>query len=238
MKETRFFIPQQLIPATLEGRKTQARVTIEPQPYYPEPEKTDNGLYIDAYNKTNEWVWWGKDNRIYGKDSYYCPFGVVGDRLWVPEVWCPVDDTEFGEDKWVDYRATPRYAEPGVSHPAGWENAPNDLEALHWRSPVVMPRWASRILREITNVRVERLQDISEADAVAEGIEILDTTLGGENIYPDYSNKPGEWWRRYCQTKDPIKSFASLWDSIYAKRGHPWVKNDWVWVVEFKVLEK
>ncbi|HHC2778780.1 hypothetical protein [Klebsiella pneumoniae] len=152
--------------------------------------------------------------------SIICPHGKPGDRIWVRETFCPVDDTQYGGEKWVDYRATPRYES---SHPAGWDSAPNDAEALKWRPSIHMPRWASRILLEITDVRVERLNSISQEDAQAEGLELT----GWRPTYSD-PDSGGE-------VMTPYDNFAELWSSIYGDES--WKANPWVWVISFERVE-
>ncbi|HBR4098668.1 TPA: hypothetical protein L9U11_001969 [Klebsiella pneumoniae] len=152
--------------------------------------------------------------------SIICPHGKPGDRIWVRETFCPVDDTQYGGEKWVDYRATPKFE---ASHPAGWDCAPNDAEALKWRPSIHMPRWASRILLEITGVRVERLNSISQEDAQAEGLELT----GWRPTYSD-PDSGGE-------VMTPYDNFAQLWESIYGEES--WKANPWVWVIEFKRVE-
>ncbi len=151
--------------------------------------------------------------------SIICPHGKPGDRIWVRETFCPVDDTQYGGEKWVDYRATPKFE---ASHPAGWDCAPNDAEALKWRPSIHMPRWASRILLEITNVRVERLNAISQADAIAEGAPPSHPSIdcvSQEYGFPDFSRS----W------------FGQTWQHIYGEES--WDANPWVWVIEFKRVE-
>ncbi|HBT0025522.1 TPA: hypothetical protein MA023_001128 [Klebsiella pneumoniae] len=152
--------------------------------------------------------------------SIICPYGKPGDRIWVRETFCPVDDIQYGGEKWVDYRATPKFE---ASHPAGWDSAPNDAEALKWRPSIHMPRWASRILLEITDVRVERLNAISQEDAQAEGMELT----GWRPTYSD-PDSGGE-------VMTPYDNFAELWSSIYGAEN--WQANPWVWVIEFKRVE-
>lgn len=111
-----------------------------------------------------------------------------------------------------------------------WDDHIDD-RGFGWRPSIHMPRWASRITLEITGVRVERLQDISEADAKAEGITVLPL----QNV-----DDPSAWWQSSPgenQARTPIASFRNLWDSINAKRGYSWESNPWVWVIEFKHLE-
>jgi hypothetical protein len=95
-----------------------------------------------------DWHWWTADNRL-GSKVARCPYGQPGDRLWVREAWAYVDDEVDGR---LEYRAT------------------CELAGVKWLPSIHMPRWASRITLEITAVRVERLQDISEDGAKAEGV--------------------------------------------------------------------
>jgi hypothetical protein len=104
-------------------------------------------------------------------------------------------------------------------------------------SPLFMPRWASRITLEVTGVRVERVQDISERDAIAEGIEEADASENVETYERSFASR----WRNY-DTSDPTntycvtarESYRSLWESINGPGS--WTANPWVWVVEFKRL--
>ncbi|HMO85721.1 MAG TPA: hypothetical protein PKC18_12475, partial [Lacipirellulaceae bacterium] len=126
----------------------------------------------------------------------YCPYGQTGDRLWVRETWSD------GPNPWgkpVVYRAdvTPEMY-------ATYEDC--DIPR-YWKSPIYMPRWASRITLEIVGVRVERLQSISQDDAIAEGVFML-------------------------AYKSHVDSFAATWDEINAKRGHSWESNPLVWAIE------
>lgn len=140
------------------------------------------------------------------KHFKYCKYQ-IGMNLWVRETWC------------VEHRfdtITPSKISEAAIIPI-WYRATDDLSGASlipgkWRSSVHMPRWASRILLEITDVRVERLQKISEADAVAEGA--------------------GYWG---CDT---VEVFQDLWDSINAKRGYSWSSNPWCWCISFKKIGK
>lgn len=166
-----------------------------------------------------------------------CPHGQPGDRLWAREQWTadldwPSDDGV--ETRWwhempaafrgplntlhTYYRAdgTAWYCTPdGVSQEASWVPTAVDMEGVRWVSARFMPRWASRLLLEVTSVRVERLQSITEADARAEGCH-------------DGDGAPTQ------ELSDTARgAFALRWDDINAKRA-PWASNPWVWVVEFK----
>ena len=194
MSEKPIIFNGEMVRAILDGRKTQTRRLVKPQPTPPawcnhiKPHFLDDGGF-----------------GFFDEDiDYKAPYS-PGDHLWVRETWCPVDDTEFGHGEWIDYRATPTYES---SHPAGWDAAPNDPQALKWRPSIHMPRWASRITLEVTGVRVERVQDITEEDAQAEGILFSVPRGGGRR-----------------------RTFEALWEDIYPGS---WERNDWVWVIEFR----
>jgi len=152
-----------------------------------------------------------------------CPYGVPGDRLWVRETWRlahpDFHDEREGErlgkpmrdGRWCHYRATYDVDE-GDGSP--------------WKPSIYMPRWASRITLEVTGVRVERLRDISNEDAKAEGME-RGEFRGQPMHWRNYLTKsPVDW----CV--DPRKSFRTLWASINGAKS--WDANPWVWVVEFR----
>lgn len=134
---------------------------------------------------------------------------LVGAKTWVRETFQYTDEVLNERPGWV-YRAT----DPD------WDN----LEGWKWKPSIFMPRQASRITLEITAVRVERLQEISEADAMAEGIQCR--MAGDIKMWRDYSG-PGEVFGTF-----PIESYKSLWESINGEGS--WHKNPWVWVIEFK----
>jgi len=135
--------------------------------------------------------------------------------LWVRETWAPhVDDERAyrADRQWsaaIYYRAVPELRERHIISRGGPKPRIN-----RWRPSIHMPRWASRITLDVTSVRVERLQAITEADAETEGVLHADTSYG----------------------LDPVTDFRALWDSINAKRA-PWKSNPWVWVVTFKVIK-
>lgn len=189
MRERPIIMGADSVRAILDGRKTQTRRVIKPQPKFigaPNvPFKTD-----DANPK-------GIINCLYGK---------VGDRLWVREIF---NCNEEG----IAYKAT----QP-------------DMDGMPWKSPLFMPRGASRITLEITDIRVERVQEITEEDAKAEGIKVL----------PLQDDSDPSAWYQYApgifQERSATKSYELLWDSLNAKRGYPWESNPWVWVISFKQI--
>lgn len=135
------------------------------------------------------------------QDALFCPYGHPGDRLWVKETFA------YAQDGTVVYRASM------VGSP--WDAITR--RAITWHPSIHMPRWASRITLEITDVHVERVQDIHEEDAIAEGIDPRKLSyLSGERA---------------------VTKFSVLWNSIYAADGLGWDVNPWVWVVTFKRVE-
>jgi hypothetical protein len=154
-----------------------------------------------------------------------------GDRLWVKETFC------YGKIS-VGELSDGRESEPYISQCKDdndiiyKQTIPQffDMEEVRWKPSIFMPRWASRITLEVTDVRVERVQEMTDSDAGAEGmpdckpvIPIADCTICEAKMEGD------------CLTK---RGFKGLWDSINAKRGFGWSVNPWVWVVTFKLLDK
>ena len=202
---------------TLDGRKTQTRRPVK-LPHLNrlgvwEPSTTSGRDKYGVEHPARPVIWHTRTG-----DTLACPFGQPGDRLWVRETWYPEvnGDPEFP----VWYRATDA---DGFPYRA-------------WRPSIHMPRWASRITLEITDVRVQRVQDISEADAIAEGLATVtkDGTTWKFGI-PDADGLPGTddigWpWTKW--DRDPRKAFATLWNDTYGPDA--WDRNDWVWAVTFK----
>ena len=142
--------------------------------------------------------------------SARCPYGVPGDALWVREAFCPCPCSEQCTEH-IAYRADDLLP-------------PRD----RWRPSIHMPRWASRILLEITSVRVQRVQDIGRdgrraADVLAEGIS--EAAIAQQR----------QW---YHLDDAPAIAFSMLWESVNAKRGFGWVVNPHVWAIEFKLIEE
>ncbi|EMG6470737.1 hypothetical protein RHS97_001841 [Klebsiella oxytoca] len=188
----------EMVRAILDGRKTQTRRIVKLQPDEDGLAKVTNGPWVDTSER-----------------NYRCPFGDVGDRIWGRETWV---EAGASAPNLKLYRAN--YPEHVPSH---YENVPPANE-IRWTPSIHMPRWASRILLEITDVRVERLNAISEHDAQAEGVAKL---RGG--FWQHY--QPG-WTQHQLSARG---SFVTLWKSIYGEES--WNSNPWVWVIEFKRIE-
>lgn len=188
MKERPILFKGEMVNAILDGRKTQTRRVIKPQP--------------NCVHDNHRWVWL--------KEKWVdCPYGQPGDRLWVRETFCDLGaGTIPGR---ILYRASFNDLDLEMFHQSG-HGSPI------WHPSIFMPRWASRITLEIVNVRVERVQDISIADCVAEGIKDSNDLkyLAGSGIEKT----------EYCL----------LWDKINGKT-YPWQSNPWVWVIEFKRID-
>lgn len=163
--------------------------------------------------------------------SVSCPYGSVGDRLWVRETWR--SETTYDVTPPSDlHKTTPIWYEADGAHGSLVQPDGND-EKGKLRPSIFMLRWMSRITLEIVSVRVERLQEISAADAIAEGIPRATGTgmIEGETAYLMTTNSG---YMRGPQ--GAILSFRNLWDSINAERGCDWNTNPWVWVLKFRKL--
>ena len=206
MKERPILFNANMVRAILEGRKTHTRRVIKPQP----PEIWDT--VHPVRNGSGTLLTWSFHNSADPDFHGYkkCPYGIPGDRLWVRET--------FQEWADVDGKMVPHYK---ADFPHG---LPFDM---NWRPSIHMPRWASRITLEITGVRVEQVQDITERDIIAEGITAAYPYNQFEKPTPD-PNREGSLLK--------LANFKTLWDSIFAKRGFSWDANPWVWVIEFKVV--
>lgn len=192
-----------MVRAILEGRKTQTRRIVKPQPpqYINElhgDELSKRAPYALECNETGNIV--GSGFQDDNDALYKCPYGTVGDRLWVREAFHKIS----GNTQACVYRAS----------------CENGSEKNYKFTPSIhMPRWASRITLGITGVRVERLQDISEADAIAEGCEPVNPITDND-----------------VEANGPCAfGFKLLWQSIYGPDS--WDENPWVWVLDFEKME-
>ena len=230
MKERPILFSAPMVRALLDGRKTQTRRIVKPQP------KVIHALHGDA-SLTTERIFRSGDQRI------HCPFGQAGDFLWVRETWAHyhtinhvrrIDARAFDEvsDGLAGYRADGHDTiEDFRRHVRLMSEC--DLEAVEingnrWRPSIHMPRWASRITLEVTGVRVERLQEISEDDAKAEGVE---PWVIGDG-WREYGLPPSVEAAGTHPLRSARDSFASLWESINGPGS--WKANPWVWVIEFR----
>jgi len=187
VKERGMIFNGEMVRAILDGRKTQTRRPLK----WKQTRFTEIGEREDG----SRWPW--SEDAEHACDFWHpCPFGAVGDRIWVRETWARYNIDQDSHD--MAYRATP---------PADWP------EEGRWRPSIHMPRWASRLMLEITGVRVERLQAITLGDICKEigcGLYDFRPATYGFQVWED------------------------LWKSIYGEEN--WQANPWVWVIEFKVV--
>jgi hypothetical protein len=243
MRERPIIFSSEMVKALLAGRKTQIRrvVSIRNTDYYEDKSINYNNEITGIFPHKNQGLYWTfcLSWSVVGIEhsdatNIPCPYGQPGDRLWVRETLIrhkeakdmPDTITYLSDLTPVIGQSAPR---PPYLHRAVWEWG--ERRKL---PSIFMPRWASRLDLEIVNVRPERLQDISEENAKAEGIKGHTEHGGGSHsnpitIYPAFPEKDGGFL-------SPRDAYEALWDSINAKRGYPWSDNPWVWVVEFEVL--
>ena len=203
----------EMVRAILDGRKTMTRRVIKPQPEhddvilrYPNPYGNAEAALPPDYPDADA-------GAMAGRDEWICPYGAPGTRLWVRESFALHGGVNEEGSQTIEYRADAVKDDSGERD--GWWFGYRFIPgSMPWRPLIHMPRWASRITLEVTAVKVERVQDISEDDARAEGVR---------------GNAIGPWG---CEGL--IEDFSELWDSINAKRGYPWASNPWVWVVSFE----
>lgn len=248
MKERPILFNAEMVRAILEGRKTQTRRVITKIGQFKE-------WIIDDQKIVNcqDYLSYHEEKHGFHKiedRANMCPYGAVGDRLWVRETWklhsfvegWPLNfqyqaDGAVGEEN-SNYTDSLKYEnwyekicteETDYLYKINWPDRDEEgyfvwehgKSPLKWRPSIFMPRWASRITLEITDVRVERVQDISEEDAIAEGC-----------LLP-------KGYEELCKLAGGHRAvFRDLWDSINAKRGFGWDSNPLVWVISFKLIER
>lgn len=227
MNERPIIFSTEMICKILSGQKTQTRRVIKPQP--------DTGILCAAPDEDENWIFWDTPFsdalarftlKAYPKGNgrgFKCPYGVPGDHLWVRETWaamCKVadpicfcsEDDDFTRNHYFEYRA-----DSGNPYPGEWpiDEARGNPDAPKWKPSILMPKSICRLWCEVVNVRVERVQEISDSDAKAEGVSPHPHT----NV-------------------DPYRAaFCGIWDEINEKRGFGWLDNPFVWVVDFRRIE-
>jgi len=212
-KETPIIFSTPMVQAILEGRKTMTRRILKVQPKDNQDWKLSTMMSSSSReDKKHEgklhWVVYNNKFSIKEYDERYflCPFGKVGDQLWVRECF----QYKLNDKTMVAYRADVHESAATV---------------ISWKPSIFMPKAAARIWLEITNIKVERLNEITEEDALCEGVEFDDEN----KFWFDYSNPLSECY-------NPIQSFETLWMKINGEDA--WDLNPWVWVIEFKRINK
>ncbi|EPZ5816232.1 hypothetical protein ACXQFH_002000 [Klebsiella pneumoniae] len=219
MKERGMIFNSEMVRAILDGRKTQTRRPIK----WKQTRFTEIGEREDG----SRWPW--SEDAEHACDFWHpCPFGAVADRIWVRETWSSDFANYYPNDRvWYAADNNRRLDIEVVDGVRGIYSPESDVHVpFRWRPSIHMPRWASRILLEITDVRVERLNTISEEDATSEGVPPAGSLL------PDY---PGTFLTPKGDFATAKVAFQRLWESIYGEES--WNANGWVWVIEFKRVE-
>lgn len=209
MKERGMIFNAEMVNAILSGRKIQTR----------RPIKWKQTRFTEIAEREDGSLWpWAEDCERGGDIWFACPFGEVGDCIWVRETWA---EAGASAPDLKLYRANyPAHV------PTHYENVP-PAEDVRWTPSIHMPRWASRITLEIIDVRVERLHSISERDALREGLFQLPAS-------GRYCLQPGMQYFGMA-SRSAKEVYSWLWASIYGEES--WAANPWVWVIEFKRVE-
>lgn len=216
MKEHPILFNEPMVRAILGGIKTQSRRIIKPQPIQTKAGWKWEGTRPKATKGNGTIATMGLNslNALLTALMRSCPYGAIGDRLWVRETFAihPFLNPPYCWDGPYLYRAT---------------DGNQKEEKISWRPSIHMPRSASRIILQITDLRIERLNDISAADAIAEGIEPI--------IGPDNETYYGNYGKEDIgHLLHPIESYRSLWESINGPDS--WIDNPYVWVIDFTPL--
>ncbi len=229
MNEYPLFLSATVIESILSGKKTQTRVPVHPQPSVYVPIE-NNHLpkhpkgYLDSYcsepktdknprGMSDRWCWWSPDNRQ-GPDWIKCPFGVPGDRLWIKETWrAPVEFDSMGTDQIKEKCLSAGYqgfwcpVEYFDSKRDGWPTHPI-LAPGRLRPAATMPRELARLVLEISQIEIQRLQEITKEQLTKEGL--------------------GEYSEEEARVE-----FQNQWKDCYNRKA-PWKNDPWVWVLSFQ----
>lgn len=205
MKERPILFTPGNVRAILDGTKTQTRRIVKP-----EPVRVSGG--IPYRNPT------ASLHGAPGSAIYRCPYGQRGDRLWVRETHSLITSHTI---PYVVFKDGGQKYQDGGYAPGLKEYSPNAFRGIKWRRSIHMPRWACRTVLAITEVRVQRLQECSSEDAMAEGVEYFHAGLFRDYLQPGAVGIDGA-----------IASYQSLWESINGAGS--WDANPWVWAISFK----
>lgn len=214
-KEAGLMFKAPLVRAILEGRKTQTRRVLKPQPAPNHPHDggtkwvQERGLHVPVGSVGHL--------SVREKMGLRCPMGQPGDRIYVRETWA----------NGIHALAAERDEDGPFVYAADGDLAVQGRLGERWKPAIHMPKYAARIWLEITGVRVERLQDMSKADAVRDGgLHQLPAT--GRYVV----NQGDQYFG--MATHDPLELFREIWEST----GGDWAANPWVWVIDFKRIKQ
>lgn len=231
MRERPILFSGEMVRAILAGEKTQTRRVATKDPSTKSIEWVEDAETLPAGDL---YTGWAKHCGAPVCIPLKCPHGFPGDVLWIRETWarhtlCGSDPAEFivmkadGSSWQCKNDGPPDRCCHKMDYP--------DWGVSRWRPSIHMPRWASRLSLLITDIRVERVQEISEEDAVAEGVD-------GDPL-PELSSDEIELldYPLWDEARPAASRFSLLWDSINGKRGFGWEKNSWVWCVSFEPIK-
>jgi hypothetical protein len=229
-RERPIIFSSEMIRAIRDGQKTQTRrtygldvINVHPDEWcYEGSDPLDLDWHV--FDLNHSVVCAGNNRQSLPRKFIKCPYGQVGDRLWVKETWAA--DRRYDD---LAPSALPMSADG--STPSLWWKVDSASKRWlgakpgRWRSSMFMPRWASRITLELTDVRVERVQEITPDDALAAGVAWYG--LG----------QPSQNTDIHQYRREALAWFEHLWNTIKAKRGYGWRPNPWCWVLEFEVVQ-
>lgn len=228
-KERGIIMTAESVRAILAGSKTQTRRLLTPRPEHLQHHEWRGQVVYEGENRMWCWrghtfdnIWdFGERNEDRKQLAKLCPLGAVGDQLWVKESFTLIT----GNGIRVHYRAD------GEPTDREGRELPTEPGPRRWMSPLFMPRNLSRITLEVTEVRVQRLQEISDDDAQAEGVTPYTPPHG--HVSPG-QRVPGPGFDRCRLGDQPHRlPYADRWDEINGKK-HPWSANPWVWALTFR----
>lgn len=226
----------ELVRVLLKRGEIQTRRVVKPQPppncNQPLFDASGYGFFYEGFDHDGN----ARDVWPIGDRGLRCPYGQPGDRLWVREtfdIYCGGSFTSTERQWWegftIDYIADGAMQNYAFLDGKPVEGTPDNIDYAMIRRmsdtgnspkpPIHMPRWASRITLQITDVRVERVQDITEDEAFAAGVQA--PRIG-----------PSEWG----EPPEAVYEFMRLWDGLNAQRGYPWASNPFVWVLDLKLV--
>jgi hypothetical protein len=208
MKAIPMIFTTEMVKALLDGRKTVSRRPVK-----------RFGIFNWVVVNGETGIRWVTDKNNVHQKWLEFPTS-VGDLIWVRETFATLGHNDYKEvsprNRSEIHEVRFRASEPdSISNCLDWE-----VRGYHWKPSIHMPRWASRLTLKVTDVRIERVQDISEEQAMQEGLA-------------KHPQLPA-WWSPAGYHTSPIYAYEELWNSIYSN----WEKNPYVWVIEFEVIHQ
>lgn len=220
MKEIPILYSPPMVQAVMNDRKTKTRRKTGLDKINENPDDWEI-ISLSSKNQYNQLIATFKNRKLNKVENIKSPYGKPGDLLWVREKHRSLFNCQTEAFERYDY-----YADmPEDFHVQMKKKYPK----RNWKPSIHMPKAAARIWLRVTDIRIERLQDISEEDAISEGIKSRYSEIFNEERYHDYLNEESEW-------RFPESSFQSLWTKINGPES--WDLNPWVWVVSFEVMSK